>query len=114
LPSPPPLNWWVSEGSIIIAEFVIRRDAEMVAEPLSREQGVGRTSVFIAAAGSNNSAGDWYSETAVGSGHPHTEADGDPELSEKVSVPVDFDADVAAADTTTAFTSVGASSISEK
>jgi hypothetical protein len=101
-------------GKTITAEFDNRRDAEMSVERLVQEQGVERTSVFIAAAGSDNSAGVKPSGADVESGHQHMEADGDPKLSGKISVSVDFDDDDAAAEARSAFTEFGASSVSEK
>jgi hypothetical protein len=101
-------------GTTVTAEFDNRRDAEMSVERLVQEKGVERTAIFIAAAGSDNSAGEQPSGADVESGHPETDADGNPKLGGKVTVSVDFDDDAAAEGARAAFAEFGATDVSEK
>ena len=84
-------------GATIAATFSSRRQADLAVEHLVQDIGIERTDVFIAADGTENSAGDVADGADVESGHRGVEADGDPALAGSISVAIDLagDADLA-------------------
>ncbi|WP_230628510.1 hypothetical protein [Sphingomonas sp. Leaf37] len=100
-------------GTTLTATFETRREAEMTVERLVQEHGVERTDVFVAADGSENSAGEGLAGSDAEAGEPSPEPRGDAPLNGAVSVSVDIDDDAKAAKVGEAFAEFHADDVSE-
>ena len=78
-------------GTSLSGHFETRRDAEMAVERLVQEYGLQRTDIFIAAAGSANTAGEQADGSDLESGQPSTGDRGDAKLSGPIEVSVDVE-----------------------
>lgn len=100
-------------GTTLTATFETRREAEMTVERLVQEHGVKRTDVFVAADGSENSAGEELAGSDAEAGEPSPEPRSDAPLNGAVSVSVDIDDDAKAAKVREAFAEFHADDVSE-
>jgi hypothetical protein len=81
-------------GTNVTGKFHSREDADAVVERLVQEYGVNRADIFVAAAGTENSAGDEPSGADFAGGEPSPGDRDDAPLSGAVEVSVDInDAD---------------------
>ena len=75
----------------LTAAFDTRREAEMTVERLVQEHGIERTSIFIAAEGAENSAGEEQAGSDTEAGKPSPGDRSDAPLSGRIVVSVDLD-----------------------
>ena len=95
------------------ATFETRREAEMTVERLVQEHGLERTDIFVAAAGSENTAGEEEAGSDTDAGDPSPEARDDAPLNGAVTVSVDIEDDAKAAKVREAFAEFQAADVSE-
>lgn len=84
-------------------EFETRRDAEMTVERLVQEHGIDRASIFVAAAGAENTSGTERAGSDDAAGAPSEEARDDAALEGAVLVVVNLEDDAMAEKVRAAF-----------
>ena len=97
----------------LIAKFETRREAEMTIERLVQQFEIERTDVFVAAEGTDNTAGleEAGSDTEAGSPSPETRSDA--ALDGRVVVSVDIEDDDLAGEVRSAFAEFDAEDVDE-
>ncbi|WP_232089764.1 hypothetical protein [Sphingomonas sp. HMP6] len=78
-------------GTTLNANFATRREAEMTVERLVQEHKIERTDIFIATAGSENTAGEEQAGSDTEAGEPSPEKRDDAPLNGAVTVSVEID-----------------------
>ncbi len=98
-------------GTTLKASFETRREAEMTIERLVQEFGIERTDIFVAAEGSENSAGEQKAGSDTEAGSPSPDDRDDASLKGRITVSVDIDDDDHAAEVRSAFAEFGAEDV---
>ena len=98
-------------GTTLKASFETRREAEMTIERLVQEFGTDRTDIFVAAEGSENSAGEQKAGSDTEAGSPSPDDRVDASLKGRISVSVNMDDDDHAAKVRSAFAEFGAEDV---
>lgn len=80
-------------STTLTAQFETRRDAEMTIERLVQEYNIERTDIFVAAAGSENTAGEEIAGSDTEAGVPTVEERDTAALNGTVEVSVDIQDD---------------------
>jgi hypothetical protein len=78
-------------GTTLTAQFETRREAEMTVERLVQEHGIERTDIFVAAAGSENSAGEEVAGSDTKAAEPSVEERDSAALNGRIEVSVDLE-----------------------
>lgn len=100
-------------GMTLHAAFETRREAEMTVERLVQEHGLDRTTIFVAAAGDENTAGEELAGSETNAGEPSPEDRDDSPLEGAVMVSVDIEDEAKAAKVREAFAEFEAADVSE-
>lgn len=100
-------------GTTLTAQFETRREAEMTIERLVQEHGIERTDIFVAAAGSENTAGEETAGSDAKAGEPSVEARHDGALNGAIEVSVDIEDEGKAATIRKAFAEFSAHDVEE-
>ncbi len=98
-------------GTTLKAKFDRRRGAELTIERLVQEFGIERTDIFVAAEGSENSAGEQKAGSDTEAGSPSPDDRNDASLEGRITVSVDIDNDDHAAKVRAAFAEFGAEDV---
>jgi hypothetical protein len=78
-------------GTTLTGSFETRREAEMAVERMVQEYGLERTAIFIAAEGSENTAGEQKAGSDTEAGAPTPEQRDDAPLNGRIEVSVDIE-----------------------
>jgi len=100
-------------GTTLTANFKTRRAAEMTVERLVQEYGVERTDIFMAAGGSQNTAGMKLSGSDTGGREASAEDRDDAALNGPIEVSVDLEDENLATRVREAFAEWSASDVEE-
>ena len=100
-------------GMTLNASFETRREAEMAVERLVQEHGLDRTTIFVAAAGNENTAGEEQAGADTHAGEPSPGNRDDSPLEGAVTVSVDIEDEAKAAKVREAFGEFEAADVSE-
>ena len=95
------------------ASFATRREAEMTVERLVQEHGIDRADIFIATAGSENTAGNARAGSDTQAVKPGSEMRDDAPLNGAVTVSVDIEDDARVAKVREAFRDFEAAAVHE-
>ena len=98
-------------GTTLKASFETRREAEMTIERLVQEFGIERSDIFVAAEGSENSAGEQKAGSDTEAGSPSPDDRFDASLKGRISVSVNMDDDDHAVRVRSAFAEFGAEDV---
>ncbi len=98
-------------GTTLKASFETRREAEMTIERMVQEFGIERTGIFVAAEGSENSAGEEKAGSDTEAGSPSPDNRDDASRKGRITVSVDIDDDDHAAKVRSAFAEFGAEDV---
>ena len=98
-------------GTTLKASFETRREAEMTIERLVQEFEITRTDIFVAAEGSENSAGEQKAGSDAEAGSPSPDDRVGASLKGRITVSVDMDDDDHAAKVRAAFAEFGAEDV---
>jgi len=98
-------------GTTLKASFDTRREAEMTIERLVQEFGIERTDIFVAAEGTENSAGERKEGSDTKASWPSPHGRNDAPLKGRITVSVDIGDDNHAAKVRSAFAEFGAEDV---
>jgi hypothetical protein len=97
----------------LTAKFDTRRAADMAVERLVQQFAIERTSIFVAADGADNTAGETSAGADQAAGAPSPASRDDAELNGQVVVSVDFEDEAAADEVRAAFAEFDADGITQ-